>query len=76
MSIKTMKQEILSMSKNYGLDTGHIFPPKMITSKLIKLNPQDKEDFINAFDELVSEGTFEDKDTGLFLTEEGRKVLY
>ena len=71
-----MKNLILSLSREFKLDVGHVLPEKPLLLKIINLNPKKIEALIPALNALIEDGIFEDKNGKAFLTEKGRDLLY
>ncbi len=78
MSIAKMKEEILTIVKNdsvNGIKSGDWVNFRPFVKRIASLEGKEKSDFDAALAELISEGIFESRENGDYLTEKGVSVL-
>ncbi len=71
-----MKNLILSLSREFKLDVGHVLPERPLLHKTTNLNPKERDALTPALNALIADGIFEERNGKAFLTEKGRDLLY
>ncbi len=71
-----LRAEMLDLARKTYLEVGQVFYPDMLIGYILKLSFEDKIKCFHAIEDLLFEGVLVEEDGKVYLTEEGKELLY